>query len=427
MKASRNQTLIVAIILVVTLIAAVVILKTPAVMPAGESGHGSDTHAEHDEEKGHAAGAARHDEHAGEEKESGASKADTHAEHEAHGGDHVEMDEAKLKAAKITLVKAGPTELTGETLLPGEIQLNEDRQSHVTPRLAGVAVQVVKSAGATVKKGDVLAIIESQELAELRSRYLVAAKRVDLAKSTYEREKKLWEGKISPEQDYLTAKNDLAEARIEQRALGERIQALGASAQAGGLARYELRAPHGGVVIEKHVTAGEAVQADSDLFRIADLSTVWAEITVNPKNLGQVRVGQPVRIMSPDLNMEVNGTVSYVGSLIGEQTRTAKARVTLPNPDSLWRPGLFVSVAVAEGRVTVPVAIPASAIQSLEDREVVFVREGDAFEARTVKLGRKSDHMVEVIEGLKPNETVAAENSFIIKADIGKASAEHEH
>lgn len=417
----KKQMWAVGAVIVAALVLAVLILRAPKPVAADEHGHehGAGEHqdaagkSEHPEKEAEAS-ESKHDEHA-------------HAEH-ADGGDHVEMSDAAVKDAGITVVKAGPATLQGELMLPGEIQFNEDGLSHVTPRLPGVAVQVLKTLGAPVKKGDVLAVIESQQLAELRSAFLSAAARLELAQTTHDREKKLWESKISAEQDYLNARKTLAEAQIEVRALKDRLQALGASVRTGGgLARYELRAPQSGIVIEKHVTPGEAVKEESDLFLIADLSTVWAEITVNPKLLGSIRVGQSVRIVSPDLNADIPGSIATIGSLIGEQTRTGKARVTLPNPQGRLRPGLFVNVYIAEGQQQVPVSVPLTALQTHENSDVVFVREGDAFEARAVKLGRKDATTVEIVDGLKPGEVVAAANSFIIKAELGKASAEHEH
>lgn len=419
---SKTSWAIVAVILVAVLLA-VLILSAPKPAPTGEEGHAhsegekpsAKKHAEH---AGHVEGEKAHAEHADE----------GHTNHAEDGGDHVEMNDATVKSSGIVLVKAGPATLQGERMLPGEIQFNADGLSHVTPRLSGVAVQVLTTSGAEVKKGAVLAVIESQQLAELRSRYLSSSTRLELAKSIHEREKKLWESKISPEQDYLNARKDLAEAQIEVRSLTDRLQALGASTRtSGGLARYELRAPRSGVIIEKHVTPGEAVKEEKDLFVIADLATVWAEITVHPQMLGSIRVRQAVRIVSPDLNAEIPGTIATIGSLIGEKTRTGKAWVTLPNPQGRLRPGLFVNVYIVEGQQKAGVVVPLTALQTHEKREVVFVREGDAFEARPVKLGRKDETSIEIVEGLKDGDIVATTNSFIIKAELGKKTAEHAH
>ena len=196
---------------------------------------------------------------------------------------------------------------------------------------------------------------------------------------------------------------------------------------ADGLTRYEIRAPIDGVVTEKHLAAGEAVKEDASIFTIADLSTVWAEMTIYPKDLAAVKLGQKVMVRVSALNAEAEGRVAYVGSLIGEQTRSAKARVTLPNPDRSWPPGLFVTVDLVQDETEVPVAVSVDAIQTLRDSKVVFARFGEFFEARPVELGRSDGKTVEVLSGLAPGTPYAATNSFVLKADLGKAGASHDH
>src|SRR5574343_74125 len=175
-------------------------------------------------------------------------------------------------------------------LLPGEIRLNEDRTSHVVPRLAGVVESVNASLGQVAKKGQVLAVIASPTASEQRSELQTAQKRLTLAKTTYEREKKLWEQKVS-------AKQALSEAEVAVANANQKLSAMGLSASSvAGLNRIELRAPFDGIVIEKHLSLGEAVKEDAAVFTISDLSTVWAEINVPAKDLPSVRVGEKVTI-----------------------------------------------------------------------------------------------------------------------------------
>jgi membrane fusion protein, heavy metal efflux system len=134
-----------------------------------------------------------------------------------------------------------------------------------------------------------------------------------------------------------------------------------------------------------------------------------------------------VRVRASGLDAEAEGVISYVGSLVGEDTRAAKARVNLQNPERSWRPGLFVTVYVLQSDAEVPVAVAVGAIQTVRDWKVVFGRFGDEFEARPVELGRSDGAWVEVRSGLKPGTQYAASNSFVIKADLGKAGASHDH
>ncbi|MGH8610865.1 MAG: efflux RND transporter periplasmic adaptor subunit [Gammaproteobacteria bacterium] len=345
----------------------------------------------------------------------------------------VRMDDAMMNNADIKLETAGPARIRSTLQLQGEIQFNQDRLAHVVPRLAGVVVKSAKNLGDQVKKGELLAVLESQTLADLKSEHLATQTRLELARGTFEREKRLWEEKISAQQDYLASRQVLIEAEIAHRNVEQKLLALGlthAAVMRGGadsLTRYEIYAPIDGVVTEKHLAIGEAVKEDASIFTIADLSTVWTEMTIYPKDLSSVKLGQKVTVRASALNAEAEGRVSYVGSLIGEQTRSAKARVTLLNPDRSWRPGLFVAVDLVQDETEVPVAVSAEAIQTHRDWKVVFARYGEFFEGRPVELGRSDGKWVEVVSGLAPGTQYAATNSFVLKADLGKAGASHDH
>lgn len=340
----------------------------------------------------------------------------------------VTMSDAQLQQNGVSLMTAGPARIDHTLQMIGEIRLNEDRISHVVPLLTGVVTASNANAGDRVRKGQLLAVIASQALADQRSELLAAQKRLALARTTYAREKALWEEKISAEQDYLQAQNAMHEAEIAVQNARQKLASLGGAGSVGGnLTRYEIRSPIDGVVVEKHLSLGEAVQGDAKIFVVADLSTVWAEMTVAAKDLNAVHIGQTARIKATAFALETSGKVSYVGALVGEQTRSAKARVVLPNPQGVWRPGLQVNVELVAGTVDVPVAVAAKALQKVRDWNVVFGRYGEYLEARPLELGRSDGKFVEVVSGLNAGEVYAAENSFLIKADLEKSGASHDH
>jgi cobalt-zinc-cadmium efflux system membrane fusion protein len=340
----------------------------------------------------------------------------------------VTMSDEQLKQNNVEVLTAGPARIKTALQLIGEIRFNEDRMVHVVPRLSGVVEAAAANAGDRVRKGQVLAVISSQTLADQRSQLLAAQKRLVLARTTFEREKKLWEDKISAEQDYLQARNAMQEVEIAVQNAQQKLTSLGGGQQAGGnLTRYEIRAPIDGIIVEKHLSLGESVKEDANIFFIADLSTVWAEATIYAKDLNTVKVGQKATVKAAAFESQSSGTVSYVGALVGEQTRTAKARIVLPNPKGIWRPGLPVNIELVAGEVEVPVAVSAEAIQTVRDWTVVFGRYGANFEARPVELGRSDGKFTEVIKGLSAGERYAAKNSFLIKADLGKSGASHDH
>jgi membrane fusion protein, heavy metal efflux system len=340
----------------------------------------------------------------------------------------VHMTDRQISLNGIEILTAGPARIKSSLDLLGEIHLNADRTVHVVPRLNGLVEAVPASAGDAVKKGQVLAVISSQSLADQRSELLSAQKRLELAHITYEREKKLWEERISSKQDYLQAQQAMHEAEIDVQSARQKLTALGGNAvKDGNLTRYEVRSPIDGVVTEKQVAVGQVVSENTTIFVVADLSTVWAEMTVYARDLPTIRTGQQVTVKATAFDAETTGTISYIGSLVGEQAKTTTARVVLPNPEGLWRPGLPVNIEVVSEETSVPLAVAEEGLQSLNDEIVVFARYGENFEARPLKLGRRDGRYAEVLDGLLPGEKYAAKNSFLVKAELGKASASHDH
>jgi cobalt-zinc-cadmium efflux system membrane fusion protein len=364
----------------------------------------------------HADVASEHADHA----EEGAA-----AEHAEEG--HIELSAEQITAAGIQLTEAKAQNISLGLPFPGEVRFDEDRTAHVVPRVPGVVESVAVNLGQTVKKGQLLAVIASQQISDQRSEQAAAQRRLALARTTYEREKKLWQDKISAEQDFLQARQALQEAEIAVSNARQKISVLSGSVVATGGNRYELRAPFDGVVVEKHLTPGEVVDESTAAFTLSDLSRVWVTFGVSPKDLNKVQVGKAVTVSAPELNAEVVGSVAYVGSLLGEQTRTATVRVTLENPQGSWRPGLFVTALVATDSREAKVAVPETAIQTVEDKPTVFVRTDDGFEARPVELGSRAAGQVEITQGLEPGVQVASAGSFVLKSELGKASAEHSH
>lgn len=347
---------------------------------------------------------------------------------DTHDDEVVTLSDAQVASAGIVLDTVKPAHIFTMLTLPGEIRFNQDRTAHIVPRVDGIVESVTVDLGQQVKKGQVLAVLASTGVSELRSDALAAQKRLGMAKTIYAREKELWEDKISAEQDYLQAQQDLQEAEIAAQNTTQKLHALGAGTSAkGGLSRYELRAPFDGMIVERHLSLGESVQANANVMTLADLSSVWAEIMISAKDLSTVRVGTSVTVKASSFESQSSGVVSYVGSLLGEQTRTATARVTLPNPDLAWRPGLFVNVEIVAGEANVPMAVTTEALQSVEDRAVVFVQTAEGFRAMPVKTGRSDGKMVEIVEGLQAGVTYVTKGSFTLKSELGKSAAEHTH
>jgi cobalt-zinc-cadmium efflux system membrane fusion protein len=371
--------------------------------------------------------------------------ADVHNEAAGHGEEHKEEhkeesgghDEAaegvialtddQIRTAGIVTAKAAGGTIGNVLQLPGEVRLNDDRTAHVVPRVPGVAESVPAELGQFVRKGQVLAVISSAALAELRSGALAADRRLELAKLTYQREKKLWEDKISAEQDLLQAQQAYRETEIAAQSARAKLAALEAGGTDGPLNRYVLRAPFDAMVVEKHITQGEALKEDANVFLLSDLSTVWVEVVVAAQDLEAVRIGTPVTVQSTASATSAAGKVSYVGALLGEDTRTAKARVVLANPQLAWRPGLFVNVVMSRGQREAAVAVAADAVQAADGKPTVYVRVAGGFKAQPVRVGATDGTLAEITGGLRPGAVYATAGSFVLKAEQGKGSAEHDH
>ncbi len=348
----------------------------------------------------------------------------------------VRLGRDQVASAGIVIQTAGPRRMVTTVDLPAQVQADETRLAHVVPRLQGVVTNVFKQEGDRVSRGELMAVLNSRELAEAKGAYLAASRHVEFTRVTLNREEALWKKKISPERDYLEARRGYDEAELSERLAAQTLVVLGvrrgtlsgiASATPESMARHEIRAPLDGRVIERNVTVGEAVTATEDIFTVADLSAVWIDIAVSAKDIGMVHEGQEATVRSSDLGAEAAGRVSYIGPLVGQETRAATARIVLPNPRGQWRPGLFVTVRLVREATTAPLAVSTNAIQTFRDWQVVFVRYGDWFEARPVELGRNDGQWVEVLKGLTAGEQYAATNSFAVKAEIGKLGATHDH
>jgi cobalt-zinc-cadmium efflux system membrane fusion protein len=216
--------------------------------------------------------------------------------------------------------------------------------------------------------------------------------------------------------------------RTVNKTIGDRVRAddLLAVIESETLMTYPLKAGFDGVVIDKHVTPGEAVTRDHRLFIVADLSTVWVEIDVYLDVLPLIQTGQAVRLETAQGEMAAEGKVSYVSPIIDQATRTATARVVLANPDGHWRPGLFVTALVARP-VPAPVLVPRRALHNVEGRNVVFAVEDDHFAIRTVVVGVTGRVNAAIEHGLAVGERFADQGSFLVKAELLKGEAAHEH
>jgi cobalt-zinc-cadmium efflux system membrane fusion protein len=345
----------------------------------------------------------------------------------------VRLDEAAMKESGLSVITAGPGALQICDNLTGEIAFNSDRLAHIVPRVPGVVREVRKALGDKVKAGEVLAVLESRDLADAKAAYLAAIARLALAQANFTREESLRQEKITAEKDYLESKQALAEAQITQRSAEQKLHALGLTERdlqalpsdpETSLTRCEVTAPLDGTVVDKHIVLGEVIKEDSSpCFVIADLSTVWADLKVHQQDLSHIRTGQTVVIAGGE-GLQTQGTIAFVSNIVSESSRMAFARVVVDNSDGRWRPGLFVTGRVVIDESAAAVAVPKEALVRLEGRTCVFLQTDRGFVPRTVTVGRSNDRLVEITAGLEAGQKVAGRGAYTLKSELNKPSVE---
>jgi cobalt-zinc-cadmium efflux system membrane fusion protein len=346
-------------------------------------------------------------------------------------GNTINMPSDEIAKYDIGVATAGPGQLAIKTVLPGEIAINTNKMAHIVPRVPGIVREVKANLGDLVRKGNVMAVIDSRDLADARADYLASMERIELAQAMFDRKEKLWKRGIAPEKEYLSTQKDLAQAKIDLRAAKQKLIAMGFTSSylealpeesEELLTRYEVVAPIDGTVIEKNIALGEVYKDDAEVFIVADLRTVWINLQVYKKDLPVIRKGQRVSLAGFSHLPKINGEIDYVGPMVGSQTQTAIARVVLPNPGGELRPGLLVNASVNIKSLRADVLIRNEHVQYLNDNPYVFIKVPSGFEIRAVTLGDTNGEYVAITNGLKAGEIYVAKNSFLLKAELDQSA-----
>ncbi|MFN5719356.1 MAG: efflux RND transporter periplasmic adaptor subunit [Bradyrhizobium sp.] len=346
------------------------------------------------------------------------------------------MDDERIKLAQIDLQPVGPATIARRLAVPGTIVPDAGNVAHVSVKLSGTVAELRKNIGDDVVKDEVLAILESREVADAKSEYLAARLSNDLQQDLTSRDKFAWEGRAVPEQQYIKSRNAAAQTAMRFGIARQKLMALGVQdgeisglpqASDGSLRNQNIRASISGRIAERKVELGTAVGRDNletELFVIVDLSRVWVELSVSSSDLPLVREGQSINVALRGVADAAAGKIIFVSPLLDKETRTARVIAALDNRDGHWRPGSFVTAAIAIEQREVPVAAPFSAIQTVEGRKAVFVRTKDGFEKRDVVLGQRDGKDIEITSGLSAGETIAISNTFSLKAELAKPGDE---
>lgn len=347
----------------------------------------------------------------------------------------IRLTPAQIEATQLEIQSPRSKRLDIVHTLPARVVLNANRHTHVTTETSGVARGVHKALGDTVEVGDVLAVLESRDIADAKSAYIATVRRESLAKTTLAREQQLHQRKILAEADYLIAKNDAEQATSERELAEQKLLALRYNPSqissmpqtgTGDLARHELLAPCAGTVVERDLSVGELISAGKEVYAIADLTTLWIEIGVHGQDMDKIQKGQVIQVKNPQTQAIREATIVYFSPIVDGQTRVARAIAELDNTDGTWRPGTYVHALVPIATKHVAVTVPKGAIQRVEGKEVVFVHTADGLEAREVEVGLADDEDVEIVDGLTADESCATKNTFTLKSELLKSDEDDE-
>ncbi len=348
----------------------------------------------------------------------------------------VKLSEDDIKSAGIESTTAQAGSIAQRIVVPGTIIPHADRIAHVAVKVSGTVAELRKKVGDPVAANEVLAVLESREFADAKSEYLAARLTNELQQDLFEREKVLWDKKISTEQQFLRSRNQAANAKMRNDITRQKLFALGLTEpEIAGLPdepeafmrRQEVRSPLAGRVVERKVDLGTAVGRDNletELFVVADLDPVWVDLAISPADLPLIKERQAVSITTRGIAASVEGKIIFIGPMLDKDSRSARAVVEIANHNGMWRPGSFVTAAIAFEELAVALAVPTTAVQNIGAATVVFVQIPEGFQKRQVVLGRNDERMAEILSGLRPGEVIAVTNTFLLKAELLKALAE---
>jgi len=354
-------------------------------------------------------------------------------------GDAATFEESTLTITPEQAQRAGiKTETVGERIsteasgqqTTGVVQPNSYRETPVMSLVGGIVRSVGPELGQSVRKGQTIAVVSSNELADAQTKYLAAMAELDEHHKHHARTEKLVEiGAASREELEMAtsklkaAESDVANLRHRLLLLGlssQRINALNSTLQVSS--EVSLPSPTSGTVTSRTVNSGEVIEANKEILRVTDLSSVWVVGQVYEKDLGKVHVGSGASITTDAYPGRVfRGQVSYVDPKVDPQTRTAQTRIELANPGQPLKIGMYVNVAFASltGTGSTFPVVPVSAVQNVGTRQVVFVvtSNPNVFAMRPVRVGPDSNGYYPVLEGLSVGERIVTEGSFMLRAE----------
>ena len=350
---------------------------------------------------------------------------------------------AQNSAIEIEIV--APQTIAGIIPATGKILIPENRVAVIGPVNQGRIVRLYAGQGTRVRKGQKLADLESADIDQAEADYLKAladyenalrssAAEVKLAQESYDRNKLLYEQRVTAGKNLQSAEHDLEVAKAARESsvngtkaaltaarrhlliLGISDATIDALAKKTDLAAtFSLNSPIDGVVVERNATIGASVGTDANLFKIIDPSQVWIDANVFEKDLQRVRTGQEVKLTVPAFpQTKFTGRVIFVDNVVDPETRTVKVRTEVANPDGRLKPDMFANVQIVTDLNRAAISIPQAAVLNEDGKSIVFVAEGNGYKKRQVQAGIQSNDRVEIIDGLNAGDKVVVKGNYLL-------------
>jgi cobalt-zinc-cadmium efflux system membrane fusion protein len=322
-------------------------------------------------------------------------------------------------------------EVTPSVSVYCQTEYNLNALAKITPLVDGIVKRVHKDLGETVEAGEPLVEIHASVVAEAKSAYLSALVRLDTAQQTLKRQEKLDAENIAAEKDLIEARGAFRSMRFTSETARQKLMNLGMSAEAvtrveatqDTSASLTLRAPFRGTLVSRHAVVGETVELGHELYTLANLESFWLELSIPPKALDRIVMGQPVEAHFEELgDQPVIGRITWIDSAVDPETRMVRARAVVRPDGHRVSVGLYGKANIAISERQNGVVVPSSAVQRHEDNDFVFVRDSsDLYSLRRVEISARRNNQAEIVRGLTPGESVVVDGSFIAMSEFLKS------
>lgn len=359
-------------------------------------------------------------------------------EHEKHSK-LVKLSQESLKLINIQTETISLQAMTGFITIPATIVHNQDNEAQVGSLVQGRVQKVFVKIGDYVKAGQVLMTVEGLDIGTIKAGFLKAKANLDFTKSTYERQKKLFEEKIGSQKSLLESQAEYEKAAAEFKAEDKRIHSIGLSDEdmLNGKSHDEhtsgtlpIKSPISGIVVERNIVVGQLIETNTNAFKVVNTSSVWIDGQVFEKDLNKFTQKTSAIFTSTVFpNEKFTGNVIYIGQSIDEKSRTLLVRTEFSNNKNKLKPQMFGELKIPVGDNTQALLIPEEALIKEGDKYFVFIKESDTtFEQRFVSIGLTTNNRIEIIGGLREGEIVVSKGAFYLISEMKKEELEgHEH